>query len=133
MPSRPTSTWNSFTVTPESIFAEAHPQGPAHLDKGRQPFLHAKARGRVPNRGRRRGGGPMRPSNADRTQPGRGRPVLRHGAHGWRGRVDRVPDYAIFADAHWEPPSVYEHIEWLAGQLPFPCTSWTMSAACART
>ena len=62
----------------------------------------------------------MRPSNADRTQPGRGRPVLRHGAHGRRGRVDRVPDYAIFADAHWEPPSVYEHIEWLAGQLPFP-------------
>ena len=31
-----------------------------------------------------------------------------------------MPDYAIFADAHWEPPSVYEHIEWLAGQLPFP-------------
>ena len=110
-PGRKTADVNSFTVTPESIFAEAHPQGPAHLDKGRQPFLHAKARGRVPNRGRRRGGGPMRPSNADRTQPGRGRPVLRHGAHGRRGRVDRVPDYAIFADAHWEPPSVYEHID----------------------
>ena len=33
---------------------------------------------------------------------------------------DRVPDCAIFADTRWEPPSVYEHIEWLAGQLPFP-------------
>ena len=33
---------------------------------------------------------------------------------------DRVPDCAIFADTHWEPPSVYDHIEWLAGQLRFP-------------
>ena len=36
------------------------------------------------------------------------------------GAFDRVPDCAIFADTRWEPPSVYEHIEWLAGQLLFP-------------
>ena len=33
---------------------------------------------------------------------------------------DRVPDCAIFADTRWEPPSVYEHIDWLEGQLSFP-------------
>ena len=33
---------------------------------------------------------------------------------------DRTPDCAIFADTHWEPPSVYEHIEWLRGRLSFP-------------
>ena len=32
----------------------------------------------------------------------------------------RVPDCAIFADTHWEPPSVYEHIEWLKDRLRFP-------------
>ena len=37
-----------------------------------------------------------------------------------QGAFDRIPDCAIFADTHWEPPSVYEHIEWLAGQLRFP-------------
>ncbi len=36
------------------------------------------------------------------------------------GAFDRVPDCAVFADTHWEPPSVYEHIEWLEGQLSFP-------------
>ena len=36
------------------------------------------------------------------------------------GAFDRVPDCAIFADTRWEPPSVYEHVEWLAGQLRFP-------------
>ena len=36
------------------------------------------------------------------------------------GAFDRVPDCAIFADTRWEPPSVYEHIEWLAGHLLFP-------------
>ena len=29
------------------------------------------------------------------------------------------PDVAIFADTGWEPPSVYEHLEWLRGQLSF--------------
>ena len=33
---------------------------------------------------------------------------------------DRTPDCAIFADTHWEPPSVYEHIEWLRNRLSFP-------------
>ena len=33
---------------------------------------------------------------------------------------DRVPDCAIYADTHWEPPSVYEHIERLESQLSFP-------------
>ena len=30
------------------------------------------------------------------------------------------PDVAVFADTGWEPPSVYEHLEWLKGQLDFP-------------
>ena len=30
------------------------------------------------------------------------------------------PDVAVFADTGWEPPSVYEHLEWLKGQLRFP-------------
>ena len=36
------------------------------------------------------------------------------------GAFDRVPDCAIFADTHWEPPSVYEHLEWLRDRLSFP-------------
>ena len=36
------------------------------------------------------------------------------------GAFDRVPDCAIFADTRWEPPSVYEHIEWLRDRLSFP-------------
>ena len=36
------------------------------------------------------------------------------------GAFDRTPDCAIFADTHWEPPSVYEHIEWLRDRLSFP-------------
>ena len=36
------------------------------------------------------------------------------------GAFDSVPDCAIFADTHWEPPSIYEHLEWLKGKLPFP-------------
>ena len=38
-----------------------------------------------------------------------------------RGRViGIVPDCALFAYTHWEPPSAYEHIERLAAQIPFP-------------
>ena len=37
-----------------------------------------------------------------------------------QGAFDRVPDCAIFADTRWEPPSIYSHLEWLGGQLPFP-------------
>ena len=29
------------------------------------------------------------------------------------GAFDRVPDCAVFADTHWEPPSIYSHLEWL--------------------
>ena len=36
------------------------------------------------------------------------------------GAFGRVPDCAIFADTRWEPPSVYEHIEWLRDRLSFP-------------
>ena len=36
------------------------------------------------------------------------------------GEFDRVPDCAIFADTRWEPPSIYEHIQWLRDQLRFP-------------
>ena len=36
------------------------------------------------------------------------------------GAIRPMPDYAIFADTGWEPRQVYEHIEWLEGQLPFP-------------
>ncbi len=36
------------------------------------------------------------------------------------GAFDSVPDCAVFADTHWEPPSLYTHLEWLAGQLRFP-------------
>ena len=37
-----------------------------------------------------------------------------------RGAFDNIPDCAIFADTHWEPPTIYTHLEWLAGQLRFP-------------
>ena len=39
-----------------------------------------------------------------------------------RGELkDQVqPDVAVFADTGWEPPSVYEHLEWLKQELPFP-------------
>ena len=36
------------------------------------------------------------------------------------GAFDRTPDCAIFADTHWEPPSIYAHLDWLEGQLHFP-------------
>lgn len=31
-----------------------------------------------------------------------------------------VPDAAIFADVQWEPPEVYEHLDWLEKQLSYP-------------
>ena len=36
------------------------------------------------------------------------------------GAFDRVPDCAVFADTRWEPPSIYEHLEWLKDRLSFP-------------
>ena len=29
------------------------------------------------------------------------------------------PDVAVFADTGWEPPHVYEHLNWLESQLSF--------------
>lgn len=31
-----------------------------------------------------------------------------------------APDCAIFADTGWEPQAVYDHLNWLEAQLPFP-------------
>ena len=36
-----------------------------------------------------------------------------------KGEVTPMPDAAIFADTH-EPKEVYEHLDWLEKQLPFP-------------
>ena len=36
------------------------------------------------------------------------------------GGFDRIPDCTIFADTRWEPPSIYEHLEWLSSHLTFP-------------
>ena len=37
-----------------------------------------------------------------------------------RGEYDlQKPDVAVFADTGWEPPSVYEHLDWLQEQLSF--------------
>ena len=35
------------------------------------------------------------------------------------GAFDTKPDCAIFADTHWEPPSIYSHLDWLAERLSF--------------
>ena len=37
-----------------------------------------------------------------------------------QGAFDAIPDCAIFADTHWEPPSLYTHLDWLSRQLSFP-------------
>jgi hypothetical protein len=37
-----------------------------------------------------------------------------------RGEIGPMPDAAIFADTGWEPRHVYEHLNWLEAQLPFP-------------
>lgn len=36
------------------------------------------------------------------------------------GEIGPMPDCAIFADTGWEPKGVYEHLDWLETQLPFP-------------
>lgn len=36
------------------------------------------------------------------------------------GEIGPMPDCAIFADTGAEPQSVYDHLEWLTKQLPFP-------------
>ena len=37
-----------------------------------------------------------------------------------QGAFDAIPDCAIFPDTHWEPPSLYTHLDWLAERLGFP-------------
>ncbi len=37
-----------------------------------------------------------------------------------RGDIGPMPDCAIFADTGAEPRAVYQHLEWLETQLPFP-------------
>lgn len=37
-----------------------------------------------------------------------------------RGYFEHKPDMAIFADTGWEPPAVYENIEWLKSVVSFP-------------
>jgi hypothetical protein len=37
-----------------------------------------------------------------------------------RGELTPMPDAAIFADTQFEPRGVYEHLDWLEQQLPFP-------------
>jgi len=36
------------------------------------------------------------------------------------GEIKPMPGCAIFADTQWEPKSVYEWLDWLEKQLPFP-------------
>lgn len=36
------------------------------------------------------------------------------------GAIRPMPDFAVFADTGWEPGGVYEHVDWLTDQLPFP-------------
>ncbi len=36
------------------------------------------------------------------------------------GEFPEKVDCAIFADTQWEPAAVYQHLEWLKTQLPFP-------------
>ena len=37
-----------------------------------------------------------------------------------KGEIKPMPDAAIFADTGWEPENVYEHLQWLKSELPFP-------------
>jgi len=37
-----------------------------------------------------------------------------------RGEIGPMPDFAVFADTQAEPQSVYDWLEWLEGELPFP-------------
>ena len=36
------------------------------------------------------------------------------------GALKPMPDCAIFADTGWEPPTIYDHLEWLSDTLRFP-------------
>ena len=36
------------------------------------------------------------------------------------GAFGQLPDCAIFADTHWEPSTIYPHLDWLSRNLSFP-------------
>jgi len=36
------------------------------------------------------------------------------------GEIEPMPDVAIFADTGWEPKAVYDWLDWLERQLPYP-------------
>ena len=36
------------------------------------------------------------------------------------GAFGQLPDCTIFADTHWEPPTIYTHLDWLSRNLRFP-------------
>ena len=35
------------------------------------------------------------------------------------GAFGAIPGCAIFADTHWEPPTIYPHLDWLSRNLSF--------------
>ncbi len=37
-----------------------------------------------------------------------------------KGELSPMPDCAIFSDTQWEPQGIYDHLEWITPQLPFP-------------
>lgn len=37
-----------------------------------------------------------------------------------RGEIGPMPDCAIFADTGWEPKAIYQYLDWIETQLPFP-------------
>ena len=37
-----------------------------------------------------------------------------------QGAFDAIPNCAIFADTHREPPTTYTHLDWLSKHLNFP-------------
>ena len=36
------------------------------------------------------------------------------------GAFGQLPDCVIFAATHWEPPTIYTHLDWLSRNLSFP-------------
>ena len=36
------------------------------------------------------------------------------------GEVEPMPDFAVFADTQAEPQEVYDWLDWLENELPFP-------------
>ena len=36
------------------------------------------------------------------------------------GELGPKPDFCVFADTGWEPAAIYEHLDWLEGELSIP-------------